>query len=119
MKYTNPYAKNIDAEAEDGLYRQLEKTMDFNVALNTPVGKELFKDLILLLEEKFHKIYADPENVDAQDVAVFGACKWIAARWNMKIDTHKFSASQMEKIQQAKKEAKRVRDNVTKQLDKE
>ncbi len=60
--------------------RNLERSSHFKEALDTEIGRLLFDDLILLLDEKFNLIVDD--KASAQDKAVFKACQIIGDRWN-------------------------------------
>ncbi len=60
--------------------RNLERSTCFKEALDTEIGRLLFDDLILLLDEKFQLILND--KATAQDKAVFKACSIIGDRWN-------------------------------------
>ncbi len=60
--------------------RNLERSSHFKEALDTEIGKLLFDDLILLLDEKFNLIVDGKET--EQDKAIFKACQIIGDRWN-------------------------------------
>ncbi len=60
--------------------RNLERSSHFKEALDTEIGRLLFDDLILLLDEKFQLILDDKAN--EQDRAVFKACSIVGDRWN-------------------------------------
>ncbi len=60
--------------------RNLERSSHFKEALDTEIGRLLFDDLILLLDEKFNLILNDKAN--EQDRAIFKACSTIGDRWN-------------------------------------
>jgi hypothetical protein len=60
--------------------RNLERSTHFKEALDTEIGRLLFDDLILLLDEKFNLIVDGKET--EQDKAIFKACQIIGDRWN-------------------------------------
>jgi hypothetical protein len=64
-------------------------------ALNTEVGKALFNDLVLLLDQKFELIYKDEAN--ERDKAIFDACKYIGNRWNKIIEVHGKGVDKMQR----------------------
>ena len=89
---------------EETTIRNLSETAEFMEALNTKTGQVLFKDLMLLLDEKFKLIYN--ENSNEQDRAIFSACKHIAKRWNGLIGKHSKNVSTLEKVRDAKNKKK-------------
>ncbi len=78
--------------------RNLERTTEFMGALNSEIGKLLFEDLAMLLDEKFTLIYE--EKSDKRDRAIFSACKYIAGRWNSIIDNHSVNAKEMRRLEE-------------------
>lgn len=60
--------------------RNLERSSKFKDALDTEVGRLIFDDLILLLDEKFMLIYNEEDK--PMDRAIFKACTIIGERWN-------------------------------------
>ena len=63
--------------------RNLERNTRFKEALDSEMGKLLFEDLIILLDEKFNLIVEGKES--EQDKAIFKACQVIGERWNKRI----------------------------------
>lgn len=96
----NPYSRNSLYTAEVSTIRNLEKTSEFMVALNSEVGKLLFQDLIKLMDEKFKLIYE--EKSTERDRAIFSACKYIGERWNKIIDVHEKSITNLKVIKEQK-----------------
>tara|TARA_Y100000310_G_scaffold236502_1_gene239694 strand:+ start:13170 stop:13490 length:321 start_codon:yes stop_codon:yes gene_type:complete len=95
----NPYGKKpVMFEIEETTRRNLAETAEFMEALNSEVGQILFKDLMVLLDEKFKLIYQ--ENSNEQDRAIFAACKHIGNRWNDIIAKHSNNVSNMEQIRE-------------------
>jgi|TARA_Y100000310_G_scaffold71322_1_gene67159 hypothetical protein len=89
---------------EETTIRNLSETAEFMEALNTKTGQVLFKDLMLLLDEKFKLIYN--ENSNEQDRAIFSACKHIAKRWNSLIEKHSKNVGMLERVRGAKNKKK-------------
>jgi len=100
MRSNTLYSFESEERIEATTLRNLEQTTEFRAALNTKVGKLLFDDLILLLDEKFKLIYEG--NADERDKAIFSACKYIGNRWNELIIKHDKNVSKLEKIHEAK-----------------
>ena len=97
----DPYGKiSPEMEAEATTLRNLARTTQFTTALNTEIGKVLFNDLVLLLDEKFKLIYN--EDATEQDKAIFKACKIIGNRWNKLIEGHDKNLKKY-KLMEAKK----------------
>ena len=63
--------------------RNLERNTRFKEALDSEMGKLLFEDLIILLDEKFNLIVEGKET--EQDKAIFKACQTIGERWNKRV----------------------------------
>ena len=97
----NVYSKvTVEDQIEATTLRNLEKTTEFMAALNTEVGKALFNDLVLLLDQKFELIYKGEAN--ERDKAVFDACKYIGNRWNKIIEVHGKGVDKMQRLQDRK-----------------
>ncbi len=75
--------------------RNLERSSHFKEALDTEVGRLLFDDLILLLDEKFNLIVDD--KATEQDRAIFKACSIIGDRWNKILKKYIASCSKIKK----------------------
>ena len=94
----NAYSKvTANDQIEATTIRNLEKTTEFMIALNSEVGRVLFNDLVLLLDQKFELIYKD--EADEKDRAIFTACKYIGSRWNKLIEAHGKGVDRMQKLQ--------------------
>jgi len=94
----NAYSKvTVSDQIEATTIRNLEKTTEFMIALNSEVGRVLFNDLVLLLDQKFELIYKD--EADERDRAIFTACKYIGSRWNKLIEAHGKSVGKLQKLQ--------------------
>jgi len=94
----NAYSKvTANDQIEATTIRNLEKTTEFMIALNSEVGRVLFNDLVLLLDQKFELIYKD--EADEKDRAIFTACKYIGSRWNKRIEAHGKGVDKMQKLQ--------------------
>jgi len=87
----------VSDQIEATTIRNLEKTTEFMIALNSEVGRVLFNDLVLLLDQKFELIYKD--EADERDRAIFTACKYIGSRWNKLIEAHSKSVGKLQKLQ--------------------
>ncbi len=74
------YVSKVPRGASATTMRNLERSTRFKDALDTEIGRLLFDDLILLLDEKFNLIVDD--KATNQDKAVFKACSIIGDRWN-------------------------------------
>ena len=82
----SPYENKNNEKVEETTLRNLSETIEFHSALNTEIGRLLFDDLLLLLDQKFKLIY-EGESTE-RDKAVFEACKYIGDRWNSIIQKH-------------------------------
>lgn len=96
----DPYAKNSKEKIEATTLRGLSETTEFMVALNSEVGRLLFDDLLLMLDQKFKLIYE--EEATEQDKADFRALKFIGNRWNELIQKHGHNTEVYQAIQTEK-----------------
>ena len=97
----NIYGNRPKERIEATTLRNLEETTGFMEALNSSVGRLLFDDLILMLDQKFKKIYEET-NCTAQDKADFRALKFIGNRWNDLIAKHNHNTDVFHAAQSAK-----------------
>ncbi len=76
--------------------RNLERNTRFKEALDSAIGKLLFEDLIILLDEKFNLIIEG--NDTEQDRAIFKACQTIGGRWNERIKGYIANCNTINKV---------------------
>ena len=74
------YVRKVPSSVSATTMRNLERSSHFKEALDTEMGRLLFDDLILLLDQKFNLIVDD--KATDQDKAIFKACSFIGNRWN-------------------------------------
>ncbi len=89
------YYRNTPKGVAAVTMRNLERSTRFKEALDTEVGRLLFDDLILLLDEKFNLILDD--KATEQDRAVFKACSIIGERWNKILKSYVVSCNKIKK----------------------
>ncbi len=91
------YYKRTPKQVAATTMRNLERSSHFKEALDTEIGRLLFDDLILLLDEKFNLIVDD--KAKDQDKAIFKACSIIGDRWNKILKSYIISCNKVtEKI---------------------
>lgn len=80
QKEIEEYLSRVPISVSATTMRNLERSTRFKEALDTEIGRLLFDDLILLLDEKFNLIVDD--KATEQDKAIFKACSIVGGRWN-------------------------------------
>jgi hypothetical protein len=99
----DPYGQgknHPNQQLEDTVMRNLLKTTEFAEAMAHPVGKEFYKTLIVLIDDKFKKIYE--ETATEGDRAVFRACKELGFKWKQILDSHSENVSAVRKLEMDK-----------------
>jgi hypothetical protein len=103
MQTIDPYGQGSNhptRQLENTVMRNLLLTTEFAEAMSHPIGKEFFKTLIELLDEKFRLIYE--EKATEGDRAVFRACKDLGLKWKLILDSHSENARTAHKLQMDK-----------------
>lgn len=86
LENRDKYAKRHGSAQLSKLLSVLGKQRQFVQAWETPVGREILSDLILLAEEKLEKIVE--EKADEKDRADYRVCKKLLTKFRDKINSY-------------------------------
>jgi hypothetical protein len=96
----DPYGEHPSKQLEKIVMKSLGNTTELAGAMAHPIGREFFKTLITLMEEKIILIYQGKDSED--DRAMLRVCRIIGGEWKKILDKHTADVNTIVGLQNSK-----------------